>query len=745
MKPLSNKQKWYFSSISLLIIFGTFFLFISYKNLGLANKKRVIQNTEKSVLKELENLEQQLQSDFETVKKIADTYAQLIGKYPKKAKAIIDSLPMLFGGYNFSAIGIHPSPAYSKEFIKYDRTFKLNTKKTLWAPFYNNKTHKITRFPYDYTDKEKAGKYWYSEDITTGSWTTPYFGPASNSLLVSYRSPIIRDTQKNKNDGIICLDYALGYIQEKVAKLKLYRKGYGIIINEDSIIVSHPSSKYLGKKIHTVLSDETLQGIKRLAENKFLPIKEYNDRIVDRELYFKHILQIDNTASPITYTAIINLQESETLVADNATDINPIQNVKSLRLQIICGVTLIVSCIIFWMFILFRFPRVWLLISLQSLVYILGTLAIIYIQLKTPLYSFSSTDTEITNPIELDAYLNAFQREHASDKEPVCIVSTGFLIQNAKFSSANDLHITGYLWQKVKNPTAMVKAFEHDELSEILRPDFPEAETLDLELIRNKDGLIQWYFSAEVRQSFDYSNYPFDEEDIWLRIRPRKAYQEQLLFVPDFDSYSKFVSQNDYYLNPNTPEAQLKNGLEKDLFIKGWEIIRTSFSVRDRLYNTSFGKFTLKENYTYPELYFNITVKRRFLEVFVVYFIPILVTAFLLFTVLMTYTRNAETNELYGFNVSTVLGFCASLFFVIIVSHMSLRETLQTGSIIYLEYFFFCLYFLLSIVSIGAFFFSSSSAPAFFKKNNGMLIKMIYWPLFCLIILLLTTLHFSTF
>ena len=90
---------------------------------------------------------------------------------------------------------------------------------------------------------------------------------------------------------------------------------------------------------------------------------------------------------------------------------------------------------------------------------------------------------------------------------------------------------------------------------------------------------------------------------------------------------------------------EIKNGLEKDLFIKGWDIERTSFSIRDREYTTSFGKFDLTENYSHPELYFKIGVKRRFLEVFVVYFIPILVTAFLLFTVLMTYTRNSETNE----------------------------------------------------------------------------------------------------
>jgi hypothetical protein len=727
-------------TISFLVVFVTFLLFLSYKNLGLESKQRVIKNTEEEVLYELETLEKQLQTDFKDAKTIADELAELIGKDPEKAVKVAASFPSLFGVYNFSAVGIHPSEAYSQEFLAYDTTYRLKTQRELWAPFYKKGLEKAVKFPYDYTDTHTSGRYWYSENLLEGSWTDPYLGTANNTLVISYRSPINSDHQLQKNDGIVCLDYALGYIQEEVAKLNLYRKGYGIIINEDSIIVSHPSSVYLGKKITEAIPETTFSKIAELPEKKFLPIYEYNDRIIDRDLYFRYTLHVTETDSPITYKAIIILKESETLAAYH-TGINPAQGVKSLRLKILFCLTIIVSLLIFWVFILFKIQRVWMLISLQSATFILGTLIIIYVQLITPLYSFSNSDTEITNTTELEAYLNAHKRERLG-MNPLT-VATGFLIQNVKFSSANDLFVTGFIWQKPKNPQAFKQTFSEVALQEVLQPDFPEAETVSLELIREEDELIQWAFSAEIRQSFDYSNYPFDEEDIWLRIRPKKAYQDYVLFVPDFDSYASFASQNDFYLNPNISENHVKNGLEKDLFIKGWDIERTSFSIRDREYTTSFGKFTHTGNYSHPELYFNIGVKRRFLEVFVVYFIPILVTAFLLFTVLMTYTRNAQTNELYGFNVSTVLGFCASLFFVIIVSHMSLRETLQTGSIIYLEYFFFCLYFFIAIVSIGAFFFSSSSAPSFFKKNNGELLKMMYWPTFCFIIFALTIFHFT--
>ncbi len=741
MNKLSKLQKWSLIIISLLITSGTLLLIFTYKNLGLESKKRVIAITEKEVLKELDKLEYQLQRDFKNAQKVSDVYAKAITHYPQKAIAIADSLPELFKTYNFSAIGIHPSKSLSKKLLKYNSNYKIKENIKLWAPFYKKGQKTTIPFPYDYSDTTTSGKYWYSEKLKTGSWTTPYLGAANNTLVVSYRSPIIKDTMKNLNDGVVCLDYALGYIQEEVAKLNLYRKGYGIIIDEDSLIISHPSSKYLGKKITEVISNEAFSKIEALPEKQFLPIKTYKDRIVDRNLYFKHTLHIVNTNAPIVYKAIIILKESETLSVFNTQSINLIQRVKSLRLQIICGLTLTIALFVFWFFLLSGNTRAWLLIMLQSAVFIIGTLIIIYIQLKTPSYSFSNTDIEITNTTELDAYLNAFKREHKKRKP--LLVKTGLFIQNVKFSSANDLHISGYFWQKVDNPSIIKSKFREGSLTTILEPDFPEAEYLELKLENENNGLIQWYFSAEIRQSFDYSNYPFDEENIWLRVRPKKAYQDQLLFIPDFASYSKFTSQTDYYLDTDTKEENLKNGLEEDVFIEGYKIIRTFFSVRDRLYSNSFGEFDLKESYSHPELYFNISIKRRFLEVFIVYFIPILVTVFLLFTVLMTYTRNSKENELYGFNVSTVLAFCASLFFVIIVSHMSLRDTLQTENIIYLEYFFFCLYFLITVVSIGAFAFSSSTTITIFKKNNGEIIKMMYWPLFCFIIFLLTTLHFS--
>lgn len=60
--------------------------------------------------------------------------------------------------------------------------------------------------------------------------------------------------------------------------------------------------------------------------------------------------------------------------------------------------------------------------------------------------------------------------------------------------------------------------------------------------------------------------------------------------------------------------------------------------------------------------------------------LPIMVVAALLFVVLVITTKEERKNQ-FGFNSSGVLAYCASLFFVLIISHASLRNKIPTDSI----------------------------------------------------------------
>jgi len=69
------------------------------------------------------------------------------------------------------------------------------------------------------------------------------------------------------------------------------------------------------------------------------------------------------------------------------------------------------------------------------------------------------------------------------------------------------------------------------------------ADTYTEELIYEEtlDGgekLYGWYFEAHIRQSMDYTEFPFDHKKIELRLLP-KQWQSNAVLVPDFDSYLK--------------------------------------------------------------------------------------------------------------------------------------------------------------------------------------------------------------
>ncbi|ETX06384.1 MAG: hypothetical protein ETSY2_17455 [Candidatus Entotheonella gemina] len=144
----------------------------------------------------------------------------------------------------------------------------------------------------------------------------------------------------------------------------------------------------------------------------------------------------------------------------------------------------------------------------------------------------------------------------------------------------------------------------------------------------------------------------------------------------------------------------------------------------------------------FPELYFNIDLKRNFLGPFIADIIPLIIVSLLLFIVLMTMTRDKEEIEAYGFNASSVLGYCSGLFFVLIISHVFLRDKLAAQSLIYLETLYFIMYFMILIISINSILFSSQRLRTLFHIRDNSLMKLLYWPLILGVFLLKTLIEF---
>ena len=123
-----------------------------------------------------------------------------------------------------------------------------------------------------------------------------------------------------------------------------------------------------------------------------------------------------------------------------------------------------------------------------------------------------------------------------------------------------------------------------------------------------------------------------------------------------------------------------------------------------------------------PELYFNIALRRSFLDSFVGHIIPLVAVAFMLFATLMTATRDSETASLSGFNTFSVLTATTALFFVVLLGHIQLRDTVRAMELMYLEYFYFTMYLAILLISIHSLVFALNKQALWIVHVYGFLV-----------------------
>ena len=114
----------------------------------------------------------------------------------------------------------------------------------------------------------------------------------------------------------------------------------------------------------------------------------------------------------------------------------------------------------------------------------------------------------------------------------------------------------------------------------------------------------------------------------------------------------------------------------------------------------------------------------------------------LLFAVLMTKSTDERRAGLLGFSSSMVLEYSAGLFFVLIVSHIYIRQKLAAQGIIYLEYFYFIMYIALLLVSTDSIVFAIRHSRDDTPRRSLPLAQVAYWPLITGTAFALTRLEF---
>ncbi|MCP4215843.1 MAG: hypothetical protein GY765_14415 [bacterium] len=698
-----NKKK-----IITLVVILTALLFLAIVFL-VYNLILVSNDMEKEVTEKAGNegkrVATQLEREFAAVMVTANRFADKVaaGKIPREdlkshLEQVLDKNPDIFGfGIAFQPNADTPgTPLFAPYYVRTETGLE-------YRPVQNY---------YDYTTRKDECKWYYQTlERQTADWSEPYMGKASGTLLAEYTIPLYAPGDKNKEKplGVLFINYSLEGLKKLMHSLDLGKSGYGFMLSREGTFLAHPRKDYVDQQIKF---QSTLYKLKKSERDKI------SNAIRNLKKGKGGVIEIDSHVTGETLLMFFHNIPSTgwPLIAVFMKHDMPLDQEAFNHGML----WIIIMGIFFFAMLFFLVYRVyegevhsfWHLSILVSLLLCLG-IGLIWNMDLTEGRQKENAGTKIFDHTELMDFL----RENSTG-EPICI-PTGVFIQSLEFASSNNVSLSGYIWQKYVDdlPKDISRAF-------IL----PEAIDSKIEKVYERkieNGVtIGWYFEATLRQPFDYSKYPLDQKNIWVRFW-HKNFDRNVVLVPDLESYN--------LINPSSLP-----GIESDIVLSGLNIRQTFFSFVPKSYNTNFGIEKYEGQANFPELYFTIMVTRNFVDPFIGYLMPAIVVAGIIFSLFLIITGDTERTEKFAYNLSFILGASTGLFFSVLVAHSQLRNSLQLSEIVYLEYFYIVLYVMIILLSVNSFLFSLGKEIKFLEYRDNLIPKLLYWPFVLTVLFIIT-------
>jgi len=351
----------------------------------------------------------------------------------------------------------------------------------------------------------------------------------------------------------------------------------------------------------------------------------------------------------------------------------------------------------------------WSVSTWVSLVFTFGIAAIWWFTLQLGEYS----DVKEAQVHE-SSVLARMQNDYASQcrlagKPDPLFVPTGVYIESIEFQSAINVKLTGFIWQRW--PASAPEGIETGTF-------FPESQEGSLEQVyeatEGNQRVVGWSFQTVVRQTFNYSTYPFDMQSVWLRLWPKQM-SGPVIIVPDFQAFES--------MNP-----QFTPGISKTMILPGWMIKSSYFSFSPFEANTDFGLSSRRGSGAPPELRYNVVIQREFLDAFIGCILPIFVVIILMFAVLFIHTKDEGIAGRVGFNSSVTVQVAAALFFVVLFAQIDLRGRLEIEKIMYMDFYYFLTYLVFLIVSIDSIAYGWTNRVEWLQMRENLIPKLFYWP-----------------
>jgi hypothetical protein len=585
-------------------------------------------------------------------------------------------------------------------------TFSDNRR--LFGPFFIRPDDKIQlqliEDSYDYSTKG-----WYTRPLHNGAawFEPPYFGQVAQTMMAEYSVPFYgKDSLGNKVPiGIVFLDYSLHDVTKAVNALDLGKSGYGFIFSEGGVMVAHPIAENIQSKktLDEFVKEWDNENIKTLFNDLNIGGKPYVD-IINPEneakcrMFFKEI-EGSNWRLGAVFLEDAFKTNSEYL--------------HKAMIRIIVLVVLLLLSLITWRMYLHDFNGHFFVKALPFIIVVL-IFAIVAVWSARTSQAYNVFQQDNSYPITDETGLHKFLSDQDSltkyYHEPEVIkIPTGVFIKHIEFDGSHNIRLSGMVWQKYDS-TTLAKGIDPGVFFMTTAPD---AEVLDItETYRKqvKDQLvIGWHFRVEVREQMFYGLYPLDRERISLKIE-HPDMSKNIQLIPDLESYETIIATG-------------LPGLDKDVVLPEWNSEQTYYDFQKHTYNTNFGVLSELDNDYKYDLGFNVVLKRKFLWPFMGNIIPLSTICVLLFLSLVSISKNQTVNKGIVFSGFGLLELCAAFLFVAILTHIDLRSDLVVNYIIYMDYFYFHVYFAIILCAIAAVLYNSAA-----YKKRMYYVMLIYWP-----------------
>jgi hypothetical protein len=657
-----------------------------------------------------------------------------------------------------------------------------NLQPFMFAPYLkrNDKDHRqrdimMVNKAYDYTCE---AKYWYRcplgldplncPSANLDSWQEPYFGQASRRMVEEFSLPFYAP-QMTKVDGApsgtVWANMSLKDFKKLMSAMNFGQSGYGFMLSPTGKFIAHPNSDYIesAKTIEEEQMEEgdDLHGLFKRAAVYGTQVGQHIDPRSGKEAIWLF--------EPIHRTQwVLGLvyQKQDLLGKPRVERMQVILIALSL-----IGFLLFGSLFTLQLLTLDGALRYWSYSWCVSLYLLLAITSAWLTVINYPIYKDGNSisldgNTKKSSKVQQHSHMimsewqiEQFQQRFVekdlknqahSSNAPV-FLPTGLFIQSLNFVDANSVKLTGYLWQRLPPDAEGCQPPQGDDRLGFQVKDnkggcrfisegviFPEAKDIDtaspwpfMETYRqpNNDGgqTVGWYFDILMRERFDYQLYPFDVENVWLRMWHRDI-GESVVLTPDLSAYPGF--------GPSSLP-----GLESDFVLPGWNLLSSFFDYKVHSYNTNFGLSEGQDKSNFPELHFNIILKRQFLGAFIGNLMPLLVVLVVLFALVLS-TCKAQDMEIIGFSFSNVLASCAGLLFGVLIGHTELRAALDASGLVYMESFYLIMYLMLLLVILNAYVFAKYPDLSIVKWSDNLIAKLIFWPFLFGLILSVTLSQF---